>query len=440
MFRDIVSNLSLSPAATSQLTFYWRRLKREQLTRQLSMVVAAVLVFVQVATIIAPPDPANASSENDIIKGGINYGGNVRTNMLREYDKDPQLQALLKRYGVSRDDIKNSKAGKLNSSNHSLKSLGKLTHSALDEKLKVNGKTYYIRPLYTWGDNIRYDVLEGKRHNGGYFAILYNCGNLVVTGPPEAPPKKPEPQPQPKPTPTPKPAPKTTPTPKPVTPTVAPAPTPAPTPAATPVASTPVPEETPENPDIKLKKTAVVIAPDGTKREANGTTAQPGDVIEYTLTTTNTGKGAAKDYVVTENIQDILEYADVINPQGGILFNGELTWPKTTIAAGKEFITIFQVRVKNPLPTRPASISDPESYDLKMDNVYGNLVSVNLAAPVEKQIEVASAELPHTGPGTNTLIVILAVAGIAYFYFRNRQLVTEIGMLRGDHHGQGGMQ
>jgi uncharacterized repeat protein (TIGR01451 family) len=440
MFHEIVSNLSFSPSAASQLTYYWRRLKKEQLTRTLSMVMAVGLVGLQFATIVAPPDAVNASSSNDIIPGGINAAHHPQQTMLSIYDSNAEIRALLNHYGVYKIDIQNTKHGTLNSSNHHLKSLGRNPHSAQDDKVSVGGHTYYIRPLYTWGDNITYDVIEGRRHGDDkYFAIMYNCGNLVVTdttptttvstpivskptpAPPVTPTFHPTPTPPPKvTTTTPTPPPPTTPTPPPVTP-------------PTPTPPTPVPG----NPKITQLKSGVIVAANGAKRDANGATALAGEVIEYTLTTNNTGDAAQKDYVVSENLNDDLEYADLIDGRGGVLTDGIISWPKTTIKAGQSYLATYQLRVKNPIPVTPASISDPQSFDLKMDNIYGNLVSTHLSIPAEKQVEVASAALPQTGPATSTVVVVVLLGLISFFYFRNRQLVTELTILRGDQHGPG---
>ncbi len=75
-----------------------------------------------------------------------------------------------------------------------------------------------------------------------------------------------------------------------------------------------------------------------------------------------------------------------------------------------------------------------------MNNVYGNVVITNLQPPVPKQVEMAAAQLPATGAGTSSLIVIVLICAIAYFYYRNRQLIREVSMLRNDHHGTGGAQ
>ncbi|TAK88918.1 DUF11 domain-containing protein [Patescibacteria group bacterium] len=439
MFKSIVANLSLHPAATGRLTYYWRRLRKEQVTRQLSVVLAILLMGVQVATIIAPPDAATAASSNDIINGGINTSHPQQT-LLSIYDGSGELQALFNNYGITRNDISNTHHGTLNSSNQSFKSFGRNPHSKQDKKVVIGSHTYYARPLSSWGSDVTYKVLEGQRAvDGRYFAIMIKCGNLVLT---DLTPK-PITQiqkgssfsnvPQPKPTtftqtPTPAPAP------TPVTPTVV---TPTPTPTPTPVTPTPTPVTPVENPNIQQAKTAkLTSAADGSTRNAHGATANAGDSIEYTLVTTNTGTGAAKDYVVTENVRDILEYADITELRGGTLTDGILQWPKTTIAGSAAYSVSFVARVKNPVPARPTAASDPQSYDLQMDNVYGNVVSTGITTPPAKQVEVAAATLPATGPGESSLIVMIVLAMLVFFYARNRQLITEAAILRGDATGQ----
>jgi uncharacterized repeat protein (TIGR01451 family) len=550
MFRNIVSSLSLSPAATQQLAFYARRLKGENITRRLSFVMAGALLLLQIATIIAPATSANADSTNNIICSGINTSHPQKT-LLDIYDANRDscghtgIREIFTHYGITRSNLANTTHGSTNSSNHNIKSLGRNPHSALDQTVVIGGQTYYQRPLYTWGDNINYPALVGHRSDGAWFAVLYGCGNLAIvdttptTGKPnvsvtktlvqgpaagsavapgtsltfrigfknsgnaaakdvvvgerlsdntdfvsksslniaghtgnilayhgyhsaykgepagtfvywkidqlnagghgtaditvkvkaaaapgsylcdrgfiDTPSQSVEYSPG-------------------ICHSVAKPGSPPPPPAPTPIA--PIAPVTPQSSNIVLAKSAILVSADGSKKDANNAVAQPGDIIEYTLSTKNTGGAAEKDYVVSENINDVLEYADVLDPRGGTVKDGIITWPKTTIAAGQEFLTTFQVKVKSPLPATPTSVSDPQSFDLKLDNVYGNLVTVNLQPPTPgKQIEAASSNLPQTGPVTNVLTFAF-IALVAYFYFRNRQLIKEISMLRNDYHGE----
>ncbi|HUC86726.1 MAG TPA: hypothetical protein VMR75_00155 [Candidatus Saccharimonadales bacterium] len=428
MFRDIVSNLSLSPAANTHLAFYWRRLKREQLSRQLSVVMAIVLVGLQVAMVVAPPDAADAASPNDIIYGGISS----RAQLLQIYDQDHDsvghggYHDLFAHFGIDRDDLANTVHQNINSTDHSLWSVGRDHEFAQDQAFTAGGSTtYYIRPLYLWGDNISYPALVGHRHgDGAWFAVMEGCGNIVIQM--SAPPTVVSQTPQP-----------TTPTPTTPAPTVAPTPT---TPAQPATPTTPVVTPTPNlTTNISESKTALDIpVGGGASFNANGATAAPGDTIQYTLATKNSGSGSEKNYVVADDVHDVLQYSTLLNPGGGTLSSGVLSWPAVTIGAGQTQLDTFQVQVVNPIPSTPVSASDPLSYDLKMQNTYGNTVITSLPAPTAKQVQAAAATLPQTGAGTDSLIVLVLVGGITYFYFRNRQLVTEIGMLRGDHYGDGG--
>ncbi len=442
MFRKIVTNLSFSPAASSQLSFYARRLRGERITRQLSAVMAVALVGVQVATIIAPPTSANASSANNVICEGLD-ASHPQKDLLNIYDTDHDscghtgYHQLFAHFGITREDLASTTHGTVHSGNHAVKSIGRETHSALDEPFKIGTQTFYLRPLYTWGDNIDYPALVGRKaSNNGYFGILYRCGNISITDNTFDQPTTP----QPIPVHTPPALQPVTPTPQPVTPTPQPViPTPQPvTPTPQPVTPPPTPVTvTFGNAVLSKQKSAIIVsAADGSKHDTVNYQAAAGDVIEYTLTTTNSGTADAQKYAVSDQISDILEYADVLDTRGGTITDGVIQWPATNIKPGQSLLETFQVKVKTPIPTTPVSASDPQSFDLKLDNVYGNLVSVGLQVPAAKQVEVAAAALPATGAGTNALIVMALLAAISYFYFRNRQLITEISMLRTEHHGE----
>lgn len=436
MFRSIVSNLSLSPSATTQLAYYYRRLKGEQLTRQLSIVMAVAVAGLQVMTVIAPPDPANAAgSTNDIIRGGIGGTNHPQATMLHYYDNNGDIKAILNRYGINRNDIENTKHGTMNSSNHSIKSLGRNPHpnnkpgKNWDTKVVINGTTYYLRPLYSWGDNITYNVIEGRRAiDGKYFAIMINCGNIAITDTTPAPPPKPD-------------KPSTPPkvTPKPPTPAPQPVPTPTPAQPVTPTPITPVIPPPTENlsPNISTLKTGILTRLDGSTVDANGATAQAGETVTYTVSVTNSGTATEKSFVIRDNVRDIQEYADIVDTENGVLNDGIITWAPTDIAPGASLVVHFAARIKSPLPATPAALSDPRSYDLQIDNVYEkDSVSTKLTAPtVAKQVEVASAALPQTGSGSSTFIIMVITAIIGFLFFRNRQLIYEVSILR---HDQGG--
>ena len=553
MFKRIVSQLSLSPSAVSELAFYARRLKGESVTRTFSAIAAVLVVGLQFATIIAPPAVSNAASPNDII-----YGGYVsKADLLNQYDGSAELKALFYRFGIIRTDIVGSAVATINSSDLSLKSIGRIRHWADDEVITTPLGTYYGRVLHKWdtGASSSYQVLQGRRaFDGGYFAVMFKCGNLVYKNIPAPRPvltatprpsvvatPKPTiapsiaPTPRPSNAPAPTPAPTVAPTPVPQTPTPAPGtPVPSPTPvpvkpAATPVSavsvvctqlqgsvtagatplvvdftgsgkasgqtikeydfdfgdtgkmSSPTPTAshtytkagtfiatlavvgstgtvssgvpscrftvTVTGPPAALTKTKSAF---NTTKNADATSvpASAGDAITYTLTTKNTG-GSAESYVVVEHVEDITEYAAITNPNGATVINNVavpnangaagnpavLTWPAVTIEPGKAITTTFTVRVISPIPATPIGASDKYSFDLRIDNVYGNQVQISILPPAPKQFELASAQLPVTGGPSSTLLV-LVIAGLSlFFYLRNRQLLKEVRILRNDYQG-----
>jgi LPXTG-motif cell wall-anchored protein len=491
MFKEIVSQLSLSPSAMSQLAFYARRLKQERITRTFSAIAAVLVVGLQFSIIAAPPAPSNAASPGDIIHGGIVS----RDDLLNQYDKSSELRALYTYMGITRSDLAATKTTNVNSKDHTLNSLSRVAHESGEGSMTVGSNTYYYRPLFhadtgsfkTTGSS--YKVLQGtSSRDHREFAVMFLCGNIIFHNTPPAP------------TPTPKPTPK---------PTVKPTPTPTPVPTKTlvcgyltgdthegdfplpvnftgtgvvtnqtiteyqftfgdgaaanqagaTVAHTYIKPGT-YTASLKVKGssgkvsapaaactyTVTVTAPpvsftknksamnvtqsiDATTKPARG-----GDVITYTLTTKNTGK-SAQDYSVVEHIEDVLEYADVTVPNGAVQTTGVLTWPAVTIQPGATLTKTFTVKVKNPIPDTPVGTSDKFSYDLRMDNVYGNSVQVTLEPTFAKQVEGASTELPQTGSGSTSVIVMIFAILALFFYFRNRQLVTEVRILRNEYHG-----
>ena len=172
--------------------------------------------------------------------------------------------------------------------------------------------------------------------------------------------------------------------------------------------------------------------------DANGTTAQGGDVIEYTLTVTNKAKTAIK-YIVTDGFGDVLDYADITNFNGAKLDqNKNIVWPEADVAAGQTLRRTVTVRIKDPIPSTPVSSSDPGHYDLTMTNVYNDTVNIKLPAAVSKQIETAARTLPNTGPGTSLIIGFTMTLVVGYFFARSKLFVTELDLVREDFSTAGG--
>lgn len=174
--------------------------------------------------------------------------------------------------------------------------------------------------------------------------------------------------------------------------------------------------------------------------DANGSTVNPGDELIYTLSVTNKSSNTkVKQFVIEENIGDILEYADVTNLHGGTIdSNNTVRWPATDIPANQTIEKQVTVKVKATIPSTPSPSSNPGSFDCKMTNVYGDVIEVNVPCSPAKTTEQISGSLPNTGPG-ETLAVAFAVTTIAgYFFARSRLMAKELDIVRSDYAASGG--
>lgn len=179
---------------------------------------------------------------------------------------------------------------------------------------------------------------------------------------------------------------------------------------------------------------------DATTKAANG-----GDVIEYSLTTTNQGDGDLKDAVLLpEDLADVLQYAllDTTSLQGGTFDQqtNALSWnDKVTIKAGQSVTRTFRVTIKNPIPETTSPDSNPGSYDMVLTNVYGNTLNIKLPKSVAKVTEQTTKSLPNTGPGTNLVIGFALTTVVGYFFARTRLLAQELEIVKDDYaHSTGG--
>jgi len=179
-------------------------------------------------------------------------------------------------------------------------------------------------------------------------------------------------------------------------------------------------------------KTAVNITQGNVN--ASTTTAKASDKIMYTLEVVNRGKAPANVDIV-EDLSDITDYASVTETGGGT-YNADkktLTWPSFKLEPGKSQTRMFTVQMANPIPAMGANVSDGKSYDCRMDNVFGNTVSINVDCPVQKRfVERTVSELPHTGPTENMIFAGATLAIVAYFYARSRQMKKEVRLIRRD--------
>jgi uncharacterized repeat protein (TIGR01451 family) len=438
MFEKLLATLPYNPGLANQVAFYGRRMREESSIRRIGLIFIVLAFMIQFFAVLNPPQPAKAAacSGNDLVYCGISSAqeaANKCNANIRGYGK------IMDYYGIPCSDIANAPDGYINQHDHNnqLFSLGNNAYGMPGETaVPINpGNPVFWRYLWGWNITRPIHVLRLSEH-GQTFFIMFDCGNLVSIGipqkytPPPPPPQVGLGQSQP------------VSTPKPSTPT--------PTPTSTPrTSSTPPPPPTPcpydssitaDNTSCKpcagstdsqdtdscvvIHKTAGNVTA-GTA-DANDTTANPGDVITYTLYAKNSGKVTVKNYLFEENLDDVSVYADITDLHGGTMDDShKVSWPGTLIDPGKTATVQVTVKVKNPVPQTPVTANDPNHYDLTMTNVYGNTVNIKLPGSPEKTVEAAATSLPNTGPGTNLFIGSIIVMAAGYFYGRSRLLAKE---------------
>lgn len=490
MFKKLLSNLPYNPSLIGQVSFYSRRLHHETTVRRAGIVMMCLALLIQLFAVVSPPQSSlQASPNTDLINGGFSSKqeavGHCRNNT-QDYKK------IMAYFGISCENIADASVTSIapRDFNGKLHSMGRLAYGVKGETpLRIPGAgTFYVRHFWSLNHDPSYKALKLKNKQGTTFFILFGCGNIVAIGiPQEVPPedvcdnipgvqttkedcdvcenidgvqldeKECDTCPN-----------------KPGTQSgdncdVCP---------NKPGEQTKYKEcdVCPNIPGVQTKESKCDVCPDidgeqtdesqckpceesQTKNDltaclgyvksarnttqgiddANGTTAKPGDVIEYTMSTTNNGKITIKDYVVNEGIGDVLDYADVVDLHGGT--KGEydiVSWPAINIDAGATITNKVTVKIKEMLPNTPASSSDPEHFNMIMTNVYGNTVNIKLPGSVPKQIEVVTTQLPKTGPGTSLAVAFLLTVVIAYFFARSRLLAKELDIVRTDFGSVGG--
>ncbi len=456
MLDKLLSRLPYNPNLINQVQLYGKRMRHDSSFRLSGLIFLSLTLIIQIFAVINPPVSSVASSSNDLVTGGFKNASEARQaceNNSRGY------QVILHYYGISCNEFNTASTTTIHSTAESNQyySMGhNPTGSSGETPVTICytsnycAGTLYWRHLSIWpepsegpGGSKGWKALSLHNQNGKLFYILFDCGNIVSIGIPGSSPLQPPSTPTPTPTPTPAPV-TTTPTPSPVTPTppsICPYNSsltadnslcfpPCPYNAAlinTDIGCVPCQNSTSSQDKlacIEVSKTAT----NNTQgiSDANNTTAQPGDVINYTVYAKNTGKADVNKYIFQENVSDVLDYADITDLHGGSIdSNNIVSWPSVDVKAGDTAQQQLTIKVKNPVPQTPVSVSDPSHFDLMMTNVYGNTININVPGSPVKSIESASTTLPNTGPGTSIFVLTLIVFLASFLFSRSRLLAEE---------------
>ncbi len=202
MFKKLISNLNFSPALVGQLGFYAKRLKKEEATRRVGLIFVALALVVQSFAVFSPPESANATSGNNIIYGGVRD----KNDLINIYDRNSDsaghgdLQQIYSYFGISRQDIINGSISTFNSrdQNSTIQSVGRSTYSWQRDPHAIPGTSTTVYSSLTYKfDSLPYTIKNGSSYralighrasDGGWFAIMLDCGNAAFVSLPPPPP------------------------------------------------------------------------------------------------------------------------------------------------------------------------------------------------------------------------------------------------------------
>lgn len=461
MFKKLLSNLPYNPSLIGQVSFYAKRLHGEERIRRLGLVFVVLAFLVQMFAFMSQPEPTLAESTNDVIRGGFTSRDQAVLHCL---NPSSDFSKILAYYGLDCNSVGNASTVTVNSRDYSgqLDSMGRNQQGSTIYR-PLTGKTnatdeypvdipgagrLWMRNLWAWDSyaSSSYKMLKMTNKHGQTIFIMYSCGNIVTIGkytPPQPPPPPPH-------------------------------------------------DECPNIYGDQPRGTSCDVCPllDGTQLErinncdacplipgtqnttaeckpceasetdedglactvlsktarnntqnldnADGTVAAGGDSITYTLSVKNTGKIKIEDFVVEENVADILDYADITVKNGATLDGVILRWPATDLSPDETVKRRFTIKIKDPIPRTPMSTSDPGRFDLIMNNVYGNQVTIKLPADVIKTTETVTQALPNTGPGETMAAVVGFTVFASYFFARSRLFAKEMDIVRTDYATTGG--
>lgn len=384
MFRKLVAHLSFSPALIHEVGFYARRLRKEETTRRLTIMFVVLALVVQSLAIFSPPESANASSEQDLIRGGVSD----KADFLTRYDtNEANIKDIFSTAGITRSEIEGAQQGTV-SSRDTVLVMGRFAQfgSAQGEMafpyMKSNdgqADTTYIAPLRLWDtteasryEGTHYQAWIGQSAKLGWFAILKNCANLVTK--------------------------------------VAPA--------------------SAKTESLQLKQTITAVNLTQNNVAADTVTAQPGDRISYTVKAENNSSSAQLAPFAIP-LADVLEYSTLTDNGGGLIDQSKtLAWTPVKLAPGQSQQRTFVVQLLDPIPATPAGQSNGTSYDCVLSSSFGTRSTIAVACPAAKTMEGFLAVFPTIGLFGNLLFAAVIAGFSLYFYLRTRQLKTEIRLIR----------
>ena len=380
MFRKLISNLSYSPALIADISFYAKRLKTENATHRTAIIFTSLAMIIQSVAVFSPPESANASSEQDLIRGGVS---SLEDFLLRYEHNEEDIKDIYGAAGITKSDIQSAIAENVTvtSDMYIMNRLGQLSASQKEigmsyQKSSGGDGIRYFSPLSSIANpGARFQGWIGNSTSLGWFAIVKSSGGIVTKGIPTSI-----------------------------------------NPAATDGSST--------TRKITVKNLTQNV-------NNNNFTSRTSDKISYTVKQSN---DSPVNVVAPFNIllADVLEYAYLFDSGGGDfdVKTKTLSWPNVNLEPGETQSRFFIINILPEIPATGVGLSNPASFDCYTTVAFGNVVKTPVDCPPVKNIEGFFSLLPQIGTSVNVGFSVILLFIIVFFYLRTRQLKTEIRVIR----------
>ncbi|MCA9334532.1 hypothetical protein KC953_00120 [Candidatus Saccharibacteria bacterium] len=380
VFRKLISNLPYSPSLITEVGFYANRLRDEDVTRRFTVLFVILAMLVQSLALISPPESANASSEQDIIRGGVS---DLNDFLIRYDHNENDIKDIYTALGISRSEIAAAKSESIISSSnmYSMSRYGQLSSTSKEIALSYHRSkggidVRYFSPLSA-------TTKLGQLLNGwvghsaalGWFGIIQANGSLVTRGIPTT-----------------------------LTPSVS------------------------NNGQAVMKISSLNLT---TAHPSHQITAKPLDKISYTLALSNPNNHTVSGEF-TIRIADALEYAKLIDNGGGKYDkeNNTLSWGTVELSPAGTQKRTFVIQMMSTMPSTGVGSSNQNSYDCKLTMAFGNSLTTPVECPPAKEFEAVLNQLPRINPTILIGLMACLLLTTLFFYIRIRQIRKELRIIR----------
>lgn len=292
MFKKLVSNLPFNPSLIDNISFYAKRLHKEEAIRRIGAVFTVLAMLVQIAAVMSPAKAAYAQSENDIVYGGFSSAESLARTFESGQDGigRSDIKEIYSHFGISSaSQIRAGSFVTISSNQDNYFTYGRSVSSkGYIATENANGTTIYKRRLSVWNVS-SWSALQVTNDQGQLVWILQDCGNPTVR-------------------------------------------------------QTPTEVGTPR---VSLRKEATLSSPSNNE-------VRFGDVITYRLFYSNTGSAPAEQVEITDALPDQVEFVGIVQSGATLQQSGNSLRfyfgpdkANSTLVTGiQDDLIAFSVRVK----------------------------------------------------------------------------------------------